>query len=83
MGLESAPSFVRCRTCGKYISKSDAYLSQYCSEECAIQYAQCLNCGRYFRRPATNTVAHCSSECAAVYEVPINPAIRNLWKEVS
>ncbi len=61
--------FIRCRTCGRYLSPETAVSGRYCSPECAATFAGCSNCGRYFEVGAGYREAYCSEACAVQYRL--------------
>ncbi|GEM_PF-4011555 len=63
------PKYIRCRTCGRYITTDDAIPGGYCSEECSLKFDRCINCGRYFPRGEGYRGEYCSKECSTHYMI--------------
>ena len=65
--------FIRCRTCGRYLSAASAVQERYCSPECAVEYASCRNCGRFYPAGSGHGGLYCSRECAVRYRLGARP----------
>ena len=63
------PLFVRCPTCGRYITPEERLEGRYCSPECAERFHRCTTCGRYSPATSSYSEEHCSRECAARYSL--------------
>ncbi|MDC7126608.1 MAG: hypothetical protein PQJ46_13635 [Spirochaetales bacterium] len=65
---EDKISYIRCRTCGKYIEKNLSINGIYCSEACTNTFTRCPNCGKFF--PANDEKlfnGFCSEDCSTLY----------------
>jgi len=62
-------TFIRCRTCGKYLAAGNAVARGYCTEECTLSYPSCVTCGRYFLSGTGFDNDHCSKDCVIKYEI--------------
>jgi len=63
------PAYLRCRTCGKYITQSEAKAGGFCSDECASIFKRCITCGKYFPSNEGFRKLYCSAECAVQYKI--------------
>jgi len=61
--------YLRCRTCGRYISAEERVQLRYCSEDCAELFQSCTTCGRYVPAKGAYSAEHCSRECAMRYSL--------------
>jgi uncharacterized protein with PIN domain len=61
--------FVRCATCGRYLTPEERIEARYCSQECAERFHRCTTCGRYYPVADAYSEEQCSRECAARYSL--------------
>lgn len=61
--------YIRCRTCGKYMTRQSAIKERYCSEHCSKIFSTCENCGSYFESGTGVRQHYCSEDCATNYTV--------------
>jgi hypothetical protein len=81
----AAVSYIRCGTCGRYLSPESAHLRRYCGEECSFRYQTCQNCGRYFRTETGYSEQYCSAACAVRYTIhrlQAAPRVQRLSEEL-
>ena len=65
-------AYLRCRTCGRYITADERVQLRYCSEECAERFRRCTTCGRYYPAKDAESEMHCSRECATRYAIRLS-----------
>lgn len=68
-GTQRRPVFVRCSTCGRYLTPEERVEGRYCSPECTERYHRCTNCGRYTPSTSSYSEEYCSRECAVRYSL--------------
>jgi len=69
--MENTNAYIRCRTCGRYVLKEQAYNNYFCSSTCSRKFVHCKNCGTYFLASDSQYAEFCSKECAYSWENPL------------
>jgi len=69
MRANPLPPYIRCRTCGKYLSPQEVVLQRYCSQACAARFTSCANCGKYFEAGRDYQERYCSQPCSVQYKL--------------
>jgi endogenous inhibitor of DNA gyrase (YacG/DUF329 family) len=69
--MEDITEYSTCRTCGRYMEKSEAYHNQFCSRECSLRHLKCKTCGRYFIAGESPYDEFCSEECHEYFSTPL------------
>jgi hypothetical protein len=70
---KSGDSYFRCRNCGTWIERGEAYREFYCCFPCSIQYRRCAVCGRYFPEGEGISGDICSPECGTGFTTDMEP----------